>query len=319
MPGTIWYWIRNALYDRGVLPVARSSSFVISIGNISWGGTGKTPMVAVLADWLMGEGQRVAVLSRGYGRRSRAPLLVSDGKSAPVDWTRAGDEPFWLANRLPSVLVAVARKRADGLRLLEGHRPDVILLDDGFQHRAVARDMDLVLVDVAEDLLRQRVLPFGKLREPVQALQRATAIVLTHASCAHPATAKWIAQNIRVPVFHADYAPRRNDLAGRKVAAFCAIGSPHHFFRMLQDAGATLVSQHEFRDHHVYTAPEIATLQADAERAGAEALVTTAKDAVKAPQGPGKLPVEVIEADLVVEEQESWVEFLRQRIPAPRD
>jgi tetraacyldisaccharide 4'-kinase len=274
-------------------------------------------MVACLGDWLAGEGLRVAVLSRGYGRRSRAPLLVSDDRSTPVDWRVAGDEPFWLANRLPSALVAVAKKRADGLRLLEDHHPDVVLLDDAFQHRAVARDIDLVLVDAAEDLLRQRVLPFGKLREPLAALGRATVVVLTHAESAHPDTEKWIAQNIRVPVFHADYAPRRSDLAGRKLAAFCALGSPHHFFAMLQCAGATLVSQHEFRDHHVYTESEIVALQSEAERSGAEALVTTAKDAVKVPPVPEKLPLEVIEADLVVREQQAWVEFLRSRIPPP--
>ena len=317
MPGAIVSRIRNALYDRGLLQVTRPRAFVISIGNITWGGTGKTSLAAQLAVLLQDRGYRVAILSRGYGRRSRGVVVVSDGESVRCGWEEAGDEPFWLAQTAPRVMVVVANRRVEALQELDAFHPDVILLDDGFQHRRIARDVDLVLIDASENLLRQRILPFGKLREPVDSLMRATAIVLTHASKGHPSTMKWIASHIRIPVFHADYVPARSDLAGRKLAAFCALGSPQHFFGMLQEAGATLVFQQEFRDHHVYTGPDLASLNARAQQAGAEALVTTAKDAIKIPAGAFRLPLCVVGASLKVEEEDQLRRFVFDRLPEP--
>lgn len=317
MPGAILSRIRNALYDHGLLHVSRPREFVLSIGNITWGGTGKTSLAAQLAVFLDEQGYRVAILSRGYGRRSRGVVVVSDGSGVCCDWDAAGDEPFWLAKAAPRAAIVVAENRVEGLNALNAFRADVVLLDDGFQHRRIARDIDLVLIDASEDLLRQRVLPFGKLREPLDSLRRASAILLTHASHAHLSTMQWISSRIHVPVFHADYVPERDDLAGRKLAAFCALGSPQHFFAMLQQAGATLVFQQEFRDHHVYTGPDLASLNAAAESAGAEALATTAKDAVKIATGAFRLPLCVVEARLKVEEEDLLHRFLCDRLPGP--
>ncbi|HSP07273.1 MAG TPA: tetraacyldisaccharide 4'-kinase [Acidobacteriota bacterium] len=317
MPGAMLSRIRNALYDHGWLSVTRPRAFVISIGNLTWGGTGKTSLAAHLADHLCCRGYRVAILSRGYGRRSKGVVVVSNGDSMCCDWQTAGDEPYWLGQTVPKAMVVVAENRVEGLKALEPFTPDVILLDDGFQHRRIARDIDLLLIDASENLLRQRVLPFGKLREPIDSIERASAIVLTHASRAHTSTLDWIVSHARAPVFHADYVPVRNDLAGKKLAAFCALGSPQHFFDMLEQAGATLVFHQDFRDHHVYTGPELALLNANAERAGAEALATTAKDAVKIAPDAFRLPLCVVEATLKLQEEERLFQFLHERLPAP--
>lgn len=317
MPGGLISRIRNALYDYHLLPVSKPDTYVISLGNLTWGGTGKTSLAAALAGFLIESHYRVAILSRGYGRKSKGVVIVSDGNAMQCDWKTAGDESTWLALGVPQAIVVVAEKRSEGIQALSGFRPDVILLDDAFQHRRVGRDIDILLVDASEDLLRQRVLPFGKLREPIDSIRRADAIVLTHNANAHPATVRWIANRIRVPVFHADYVPERNDLAGKKLAAFCGLGSPQHFFRMLVDSGAELVFQQEFRDHHEYTGAELAALQMRAEQAGADALTTTAKDAVKIDPATFRLPLIIVNATLKVAEESMLHSFLRERLPEP--
>lgn len=317
MPGGIVSRIRNALYDHGWLRVVHADSFVISVGNLTWGGTGKTSLAAQVAEFLIQHAYQVAIVSRGYGRRSKGIVMVSDGRQILCDWKAAGDEAYWLAQAVPRAIVVVAEDRADAFRELKALRPDVILLDDAFQHRRVARDIDILLVDSSEDLLRQRILPFGKLREPVDSIRRADAVVLTHASQAHPSTVKCIASRVEAPVFHADYVPEGADLAGKKLAAFCGLGSPQHFFRMLKDAGAELVFHQEFRDHHVYKPAELAALQTNAERAGAEAVATTAKDAVKIDSFSFRLPLLVVEARLKIAEESLWRSFLMDRLPAP--
>src|SRR5215204_6319974 len=130
MVGILWNKLRGLMYDAGIFRVARSSMFVISIGNLTWGGTGKTSMVLHIANFLMERGYRVAILSRGYGRKSKTPHLISDGKQLFLSWQKAGDEPFVLAQALPKAAVAVARERSEGLKLLEPLNPDVVLLDD---------------------------------------------------------------------------------------------------------------------------------------------------------------------------------------------
>ena len=315
MVGSIWNHIRNLLYEKGVMQAVRPKSFVISIGNLTWGGTGKTSMTSSIAKYLISRGYRVAILSRGYGRKSRKPLLISDGRRLLTGWQNAGDEPFLIAQEIPEAIVAVAKKRADAIPLLESYSPDVVLLDDAFQHRKVARDVDLVMIDASEDILRQRVLPFGKLREPLSAIQRATVVVFMHSRRVHPATMKWAEECIKAPIFHADYVPKDTPLEGKRVAAFCGLGAPRHFFEMLQEAGAELVFRCEFRDHHVYTGPDMAQMQTDAERTGAEELVTTLKDAVKIPEVKLRLPLRIVKAKLQMQEEDAFFAFLRDRLP----
>ena len=315
MLGTWWSQFRNYLYDKRYLRIQRASCKVVSIGNLTWGGTGKTALAVQLGSFLLARHFRVAFLSRGYARESHGIQLVSDGREVLLSWKQAGDEAYMVAQRMRSAVVVVAEDRAAALGFLEQFEPDTILLDDGFQHRAVSRDLDLVLVDASEDLLKQRVLPFGKLREPVDALKRADAVLLTHCKRPGDALRNWIAENISAPVFHAEYAPVSSEaLKGKKVAAFCAIGSPQHFFEMLREYGATIMHTRKFPDHHAYTLEELTRFEIEALNAGADILVTTRKDSVKIDPAGFRTPLLAIEAELKIQEEEGFYEFLTDKL-----
>ena len=322
MAGAVWGRFRNYLYDRGYLDIEHTSAFVLSVGNLTWGGTGKTALTAQLAANLISSGYRVAVVSRGYKRKSEGLRVVSDGKELQQSWQDAGDEAYWIAKQVPQAVVIVAEDRREALRLLAGNPPDVVLLDDGFQNRRIARDLDLVLLDASENLLNQRVIPFGKLREPIDSLKRADALILTHSKIAQPDTSEWIASHINCPIFHANYVPVQDPdeqtnstksmkWSGKKLAAFCALGAPQHFFRMLQEYGAELVMKKSYRDHHAYSNEDLQELQAEAIIVDAEALITTEKDALKLPKT--SLPLIVVHAELKVEEN-TFPEFIQERI-----
>src|SRR2546422_2448081 len=177
---------RTALYERGWLPRRRLPCRVVSVGNLTVGGTGKTPVVISIAEWLLARGKRVGVLSRGYRRRSRAPqLLVSDGRTILEGPAEAGDEPHLIAWRCPGAVVAVGTDRYRlGRWVLERFPIDCFVLDDGFQHLALHRDVDLLLIDASDPAGLEALLPAGRLREPLSAAARATALLLTRADAA---------------------------------------------------------------------------------------------------------------------------------------
>jgi len=316
MPGIWWSRIRNYLYDKELLPVASSRAFVISVGNISWGGTGKTPLTAFIAEHFIERRYRVAILSRGYKRQSSGLRLVSDGKRLlEADWRKVGEEAFWLGSQLPEAIVIVSESRKRALKFLTRYDPDVILMDDAFQHRKVFRNVDLVLIDSSENLLKQKVLPFGKLREPIDSLKRADAIVLTQIKESNAKTLKWIDENIDAPVFHADYrALNVEAFRGRKVAAFCGIGAPRHFFRLIEENAGMLFWRKKFSDHHYYTREELLNIESEAIIAGAEFLLTTEKDAVKIRDFRFRIPLISVQVELEVVEQEELFSFIQERL-----
>lgn len=312
MIGTLWSRVRNHLYDKGVFFSVRPKEFVISIGNLTWGGTGKTALTSYLAKFLINEGYKVGILSRGYGRHSRGPLVVSDGEGLKNTWEQTGDEPYLLACTIPQAAVVVAESRVEGLPKLSQFQPDVILLDDAFQHRRIARDLDLVLVDSTEDIRRLHVLPFGKLREPVDSLHRASAIILSHAKNANPDTEK-VLSIYAVPIYRANYQAKNFEYSGKRIAAFCGIGSPRHFESLLKE-NAKLVFFREFPDHHIYSTAELAQLEEDALKSGAEVLVTTGKDAVKLIPDHFRLPLGIIHVEFVIEEEEQFYSWIRKQL-----
>ena len=319
MPGIWWSRVKNYLYDKELLRSYSSGSFVVSIGNLTWGGTGKTALTAQVAARLSEEKFRVAVVSRGYKRKSRGMVLVSDGKRLLTDWEQAGEEAYFLATRVPEAVVVVSKDRKAAFHFLEKYRPHIILLDDAFQHRRVFRDLDIVLIDASENLLKQKVIPFGKLREPLDALSRADVILLTHIQAAHASTVSWISRNIRVPVFHSDYQPLNpGDFRGKKVGMFCGIGAPRHFLAMLQQSGAMVFFKKRFPDHHMYTVEELKDLESDAMIAGAEILVTTEKDAVKVGNFPFRMPLVVIRAELKIAEERDFYGIIKSRLTLPK-
>lgn len=295
--------LRNALYDRGALSQARLPWPVVAIGNLTAGGSGKTPVTSYLAGALLERGFSVAIVSRGYGRAGRDPILVSDGTRGVLTEAReAGDEPLLLALAHPRASVAVAADRRAAFRLLpERPAPRVLLMDDAFQHRAVARDLDLLLVDAEAPFGNGRILPFGPLREPISGLRRADALVVTRGDGACPPALRDALErhHPNAPIFHARIAPSRLDradgaplppesLRGRAVFALSGIARPERFEADLRRLGARLLGWRRFPDHHAFTASEWAEVVRSAAAAGAEMIVTTEKDRVRLP-GTGML------------------------------
>ncbi len=300
---------RNALYQRGVLPSRRLERPVVSIGNLSVGGSGKTPLVLLLGDLLRQRGIAFDVLSRGYGRQTRGVAVVDPG-GVPRDF---GDEPLLIARKL-QVPVIVGEERFSAGRLAEERFPSRLhLLDDGFQHRALARDFDIVLV-TAEDA-HDRLLPAGRLREPLSALARADAVVLASGAPADmfPLDGKlvWRAHRTIAPC----------DLPAHPLA-FCAIARPQNFFVQLRNAGIDLAAEATFRDHHQYTENDVRELLAMATRSEADGFVTTEKDAINLggyfsalkPLAVVPVKMELAEAQRVVD---AMLEVIAQRRGQP--
>ncbi len=259
--------VRNALYDRGLLKARRLTGPVVSVGNISVGGSGKTPFVLLLGELLKKRGIEFDILSRGYGRQTRGIAVVEPGGSS----RDFGDEPLLMARRL-DVPVIVGEDRCQAGHLAEqkfGAR--LHLLDDGFQHRQLARDFDLVLV-TPEDA-RDRLLPAGRLREPLTALSRADAIVLTSGAAAEkfPVAGKLVWRARRAIV--AQNVPARP-------VAFCGIARPKSFFTQLRTAGVEPAAEAVYRDHHPYESKDIEELLRLKITSEAGGFVTTEKDAI---------------------------------------
>ncbi|HET6900430.1 MAG TPA: tetraacyldisaccharide 4'-kinase [Vicinamibacteria bacterium] len=292
--------LRATLYRRGLLARARLSSPVISIGNLAVGGRGKTPLVELTATILRDAGRPVAVLSRGYGGTFRGEVLVvGDGVRVAADVVEAGDEPVMLARALTGVVVAVGRDRVAAGRALEAALgPRVFVLDDGFQHLRLRRDLDVVCVDAGD--LRARPLPAGWLRERPSALSRAHLIAVSgededDARAAVDALAQRFGPD---RIFRARRVPAGFcDLAGAPASAparaylLTGIARPERVAADLAARGTAVTGQSAFADHHRFRPHEIETVLREAQGSGADAVVTTAKDAVRLPVTKGALPI----------------------------
>ena len=259
---------RHALYDRGWMRSRSLQGPVISVGNLSTGGSGKTPFVILLGELLQARGIRFDVLSRGYGRKSRGVLLVDPG-GLPRDF---GDEPLLIARRLQTAVV-VGEDRYEAGRFAESRFGSQIhVLDDGFQHRGLGRDFDIVLV--IPDDARDRLLPGGRLREPLRSLQRADAVVLANGASpeSFPLAGKRV-WRVRQGIVTQDVPPRP--------IVFCGIARPQNFLLQLRAAGIDPVAEAFFRDHQAYKEEDVRDLLQLRQRSGAGGFVTTEKDAVK--------------------------------------
>ncbi len=326
---------RLALYKAGYLRPRRAGVFTISVGNITVGGTGKTPLVEHIARLLLAEGYRPCIISRGYGRRSRAPvLLISDGTRLQATVHQAGDEPFLLARRLPGAIVAVGARRHRVVRQVEEHvQPDIHILDDAFQHLSLERDLNLLLIDAVDPFGGEQFFPLGRLREPLSEIARASAIIITRAD--HPFDHMALEARLRalagpIPIFYSYheivelFAPLLQKtmlpqkLYGQMIGAFCAIGNPHLFLSDLTHYRARVVYCRFFRDHHWYTPGEIARLFQEAQAAGAQLLVTTEKDWVRLeplalPESP---PLYVARIQARLEDEEAFRNFILKSVRA---
>ncbi len=320
---------RAMAYRRGWLTSDQLPVPVISVGNLTMGGTGKTPLVMAIAKILLAAGRHPAVVSRGYGGAATEPVnLVSDGRRLLLEADLAGDEPRLLAESLPGVVVATGVKRSSVARyVIEDLGVDAIVLDDGFQHLGLRRDLDLVLFKGPDFLGNGRVFPGGDLREPLTALARAQAFVLTGSE---PTDTRgedgfhcWLEKNfpgrpIFSAVYHAGSLLPGNGLAveppdpGAGLLAFCGLARPESFRLMLLELGHKLTGFRAFPDHHPYGVADLMALGRELEKSGAAALVTTAKDLVKLRHLDCPWPLYVLPLELKL--PASFAELVRARL-----
>lgn len=277
--------LRARGYRWGALRQRRLKSIVVSIGNITTGGTGKTPMVLWLAQRLSEDGKKVGVLSRGY-RPLRQPARVHGGADAQ-GWN---DEMALLHGRLGArVRLGAGRKRFEKGKELETQGVDCFVLDDGFQHFELARDVNVVMIDATKPFGGGHVLPSGRLREPVSALRRADIFVIHRAAERVPAIEAILRRYSPAPIYLSQtkllglemYRGAETGSAvarEKKFVAFCGIGNPSAFFSDLKNWGVPVLRQEAFRDHHRYSERDMLVLEERANAAGAEALLCTEKD-----------------------------------------
>lgn len=258
---------RNEFYDRGTFQVHRLQGPVVSIGNISTGGAGKTPFLLLLGELLKQRGVLFDVLSRGYRRETKGVALVDPAGTA----RQFGDEPLLIARKLGVPVVVGEDRYAAGRYAEQSFGPQLHLLDDGFQHRRLARDFDIVMLTPTD--LRDSLLPAGRLREPLSSLARAEAVVLS-GNLPPESIPEFVKRRWRVQ--RSIFAPAIKDAC----VAFCGIARPEPFFSQLQQAGMNIVATERFRDHHPYDADDVAKLVRLRDRNRASAFVTTEKDAV---------------------------------------
>lgn len=312
---------RLSLYRRGTFQSIKLNRPVISVGNITTGGTGKTPLVEWVARTLAAADKKVCILTRGYGRDNPDRLvIVSDGNTVMATPSEAGDEPFLLATNLigASAVISGADRVTAGNEAIKRFHTDCFILDDGFQHLRLERDLNIVTVDATNPWGGGHLLPYGRLREPLSGLSRADIIVITRTDQApnldalHTEVRKHAAT---VPVFQSRMRTSQvallngssDEAIAPPVAAFCAVGNPRSFFNAIPH---DIVLKKAYPDHYRYSQSEIDSLIDAASRAGANSLITTAKDAVKLRSLSFSLPCYVMEIELEIDNQEELVRLV---------
>ena len=331
-------------YQLGIRQRYRLPVPVVCIGNLTTGGTGKTPMTQTICRRLQAEGRRVVVLNRGYGgKQEHGCAVVSDGKSLFLSATDAGDEAFLLASTLTGVPVLVGKdRRVTGRLACERFSPDVIVLDDGLQFWQLHRDLDIVLLNAQSPFDNGWAFPRGLLREPPSHLKRAGIVVLTNATQAGTAlteAAKAQAQRLApaAPIFTANLLPDslrpigekgRGEngllitplswLKGKRVAALSAIGNPASFEELLTRWGANVICRFRFRDHQALTESDLQAALDKARRADCDVLLTTEKDAVKWPvlATPPALPIFALRVTMQIDEESAFYAALEHKLQA---
>lgn len=291
---------------------------IVSVGNLVLGGSGKTPVVIYLAKLFIKHGYKTAVVSRGYGgTASRRVNIVSDGKRILLSSKESGDEPRFIAETVPEVMVVTGKKRVYPCNYAVNNlNCDVIILDDGFQHMAVSRDLDLVLFNGADLYSNMHVFPGGMLREPFSALNRADCFLITNCSKENYDKVRTFSKHLEnvwsdKPVYRSNFLPQcfvdregntfPLDLKSTKVFAFCGIASPSRFNKTLEDLSINIVAFKSFQDHKRYSEDAIRKIENLAHQYGAEILLTTEKDMVKLAECTTTLPIYALSMNVTFE------------------
>lgn len=277
--------LKNFCYDKKILRPKKVNAYVISVGNMTTGGVGKTPVVSEIAKYLIQQGNKVAIVSRGYGGKldNKNVNMISDGQSIYFDAVDAGDEPFWLAQHTPGAYVFTCKNRyAASKQAVEKFGIDTIILDDGFQHRKLFRNLDIVLMDSVKGFGNENLLPAGPLREGAEALERIDKLVVVSKSTKHDwalKMAKIMRKRLKLPTLvcytEPDYVYNIKSgqllTEGMDITAMSAIGQPQQFYDFL--SGYNITKTVTFDDHHQYTPTDILDITGN--------IITTEKDAVK--------------------------------------
>ena len=316
---------RLSLYRRGTFHTTKLDRPVISIGNITTGGTGKTPLVEWVAKTVAAHGKKVCILTRGYGRKDpHLQVIVSDGYGVLASPAEAGDEPYLLATKLTgkAAVISSADRIAAGQEAIKDFGTECFVLDDGFQHLRLARDLNIVTIDATNPWGGGSLLPHGRLREKPEGLSRADCVVITRCDQVD-SVAELRAEILRLagdrPIFQSQMRPMRvTSLANPsetlsppvRVAAFCAVGNPYSFFESLRRLGFELALQKSFPDHHAYSQHEIDALVKAAKDTGATTLITSAKDAVKLRTLAFSIPCYVLDIEISIENSDAFTRLI---------
>lgn len=287
--------IRNLLYKIHVLRTRSLPCKVISVGNITVGGSGKTPTVQYLSKLLQSKGKKVGIISRGYGRKSKNTIIVTDGKIKPKTWEEFGDEPYMLAKNLEGIPIIVSEsKYKAGMKMITEFNPDIIIVDDGFQHISLHRDLDIVLINSKDTEKSHRLIPLGLLREPLPNLSRADLVILTKTNIYKPSHYhEKIIENIKCPSINNKIEiddillSTKGELHNLKIInskniyIFSGLGDHEGFKKIMEKTGAIIVGHDKYPDHYVYTKNDLKNIEKNAKEKNANFIITTEKDILK--------------------------------------
>ncbi len=325
-PISLLYWgaliVRNLLYKLKIFKTSKISCKIISVGNISTGGTGKTPTVIYLTHLLKDLNLNVAIISRGYKRNTTGLLVASRGDGPSCSLSDCGDEPYMMAKKLKNIPIVVDKNRIRGCTyLVKNFSPDVIIMDDGFQHKSIYRDLDLVLIDGSTNYNEYKLLPSGILREPWHELKRADAILLTK-RIPGPLLKRKL-NELSIPIFQTRITamigktylqPLKKIPTNEKVFLFSGIGNPEFFKKTAKHMGFNICGTKKFADHFSYTKKDIDDIEKSAKTLNAKYLLTTEKDWFKLEKLEMRLPVIVIEIKIKIEKENQFLKLFNNRV-----
>ena len=297
--------LRNYLYDTSILNVKKLPCKVISIGNITTGGSGKTPTVEFLALYLKSIGKNVGIISRGYGRTSKHVKLVTNGFDKPNSWEQYGDEAFLLSQNLNSIPIVVGESKYEaGLKITSEFDLDVIIIDDGFQHRSLYRDLDIALINSRDTQKTHKLLPIGNLRERINGLKRADLIVYTKTNLHNSSDyLNRLLKNVNVEKINSVLKSKsmligkdkqeidKADLKSKNIYLLSAIGDNRGFKKTVEKISANIVGHSKFLDHYKFKTSDLQKVQNDAKKFSANYIITTVKDLIKIPDINLEIPI----------------------------
>ena len=307
-------WIRNKLFDLNWIKSDYFNQPIISIGNITTGGTGKTPLVIHIAKIILAQGKTPGIISRGYGRKSKGMFVVHNGKKLLFDVATSGDEPFLIGKLLKKVPIIVSENRSMGIKkLLEDFSVDIVIMDDGFQHRKVKRDLNIITVSGNESFSNYKLLPIGKLREPLQNIKRADLLIYTKTENfphIHSKLESYYKQDFIFCIFHPIlmkynlFKNNKSQIPDEPVFAFCGIADSKSFFQSIIKFGIKIKGKKSYRDHQNYNDKILKKLSKKITELNVKNIITTEKDVVKLPDHfINNFEIYIIKIDIIMNDE----------------